>query len=60
MDVGKQKTGMQRADKMVSGLQHMTCEDVLKKLGLVRLAEKKGRSDNNLQLPEVERQRSLS
>lgn len=60
MDVGKQKTGMQRADKMVSGLQDMTWEDVLKKLGLVRLAEKKGRSDNNLQLPEVERQRSLS
>lgn len=34
---------MQRADEIVNGLQLTTCEEMLKKLGLVCLAEKKVR-----------------
>lgn len=44
-DVEKQERSIQRADEMLSGLQHLTCENMLKKLGLVSLSKKKIRGD---------------
>lgn len=41
----KQERSIQRADEMLSGLQHLTCENMLKKLGLVSLSKKKIRGD---------------
>lgn len=52
-DVKKQDRGTQRAVEMINSLKHMTCEEILKKLGLAKPGneENKGRSDNNLKLP---------